>query len=1353
LGIFHATAPSCRPMGLSGLPISSLQDLKHPKLLEISKSSRKSKVHRSSHMDYIGIKHFNEKGTVIGEFRILGLFTSTVYFQSATLIPIIRGKIAAVVNRAGFRPNSHNGKTLLTILESYPRDELLQIDEDELFSISMGILELLERPQPRLFVRRDRFTRFTSCLVFIPRERFNTSIRLQTQRLLEESFAGEVTDYYIQLGDSPLVRVHFVIRSHNDTAGDTIDTAAIQDRLLEITSSWVDGLHHILTSRFGGKEGEGLYRAYVDAFNETYRNHHSAAKTVHDIAKIEEAYRTNDLAIDLYARDADTRFDYHLKLFYPEQITLSDILPILENLGFHAVDEFSYHVTPKERPLGMWVMHFRLRLAGDVKRETGKGSDALVKSEFEEALFHIWHNNVGNDPLNTLILYAQLPWRDVVVLRTYSKYLRQIGFTYSHEYMAEVLAKHPSLARKLVDFFHLRFAQNYTKARANKADAIRTAIENDLANVTNVAEDRVIRQFLETIQATLRTNFFQKNAEGTAKSYISIKLNSTEVPNLPLPHPYVEVFVYSHQVEGIHLRGGKVARGGLRWSDRKEDFRTEILGLVKAQMVKNSVIVPVGSKGGFVVKYPVQGSREEILAQGVECYKIFLRGLLDITDNIVNSKILPPRDVVRHDADDPYLVVAADKGTATFSDIANGLSEEYGFWLGDAFASGGSAGYDHKKMGITARGAWVSVQRHFQEMGIDIQKEDFTVVGIGDMSGDVFGNGMLLSKHIRLLSAFNHLHIFVDPNPDAATSFKERQRLFKLPRSTWEDYDKSLLSKGAAIYSRHAKSLTLIKEIQERFDITQTQISPDELIRRLLTAEVDLIWNGGIGTYVKASGETNEQVGDKTNDALRVNASKLRCKVVGEGGNLGLTQLGRIEYALAGGHINTDAIDNSGGVDCSDHEVNMKIALRRAIESGKLSAKKRDPLLLEMTDEVAELVLRNNFLQTQCLTISEQHGKSLMEPLSMLMRALEREGMLNRTIEFLPDDEALNMRRVAGKGLSRPELAVLLAYSKLHLYNDLIKSHLPDDPYFLEDLTHYFPTQMRTLLGKDIARHELKRELVATIVANSVVNRAGIAFYHQMREETGTDGCNIARSYTAVRDAFSLRDLWHNIEALAGKISAKTQVEMFGAIEHLIEHGTLWLLRNLPKPLDVSAAVNRFRPGIETLSKSLNSVLAGPLGADLNQRMEALIAQSVPKKLASAIASLDALASAFDIVQVAQTSKLDIAQVASVYYEVGVRLELNWLRSNAARLMSDSYWNRLSVRTLVQHLYDQQTRLTSQIIATHRGKFSASQPLANWQEKQASTLQRYDQFIQDLRKQEGIDLAMLIVAADRLKAI
>jgi len=1364
LGIFRAKAHQAKPLGLSALPTKSLDYLMRPSLLEITKSMRKSLIHRPVHMDYIGVKKFDEKGKVIGEHLMLGLFTSAVYFQSAKLIPIIRQKIDAVIKRSGFEHNSHNGKALATILESYPRDELLQISEDDLFEISMGIVRLAERPATRLFVRRDPFQRFVSCLVFIPRDRFSTQLRQKVQAILENAFDGRVTDYYTQVTESNLARVHVLLKTDGEKQTKP-NIEKIEEELVAITNSWVEGLQTKLIEKHGEREGERLYTLYVHAFPESFKDLYHFGGTVRDITKMEESCKDGELKLDLdlYKLLRDDEYSYQLKLFHPAtQVTLSDILPILENMGFNAIDELTFFVTPSHVDSGIWIHHFRLQVSRAINPEfLEKGIPPLekIKEEFETAFFKIWRKEIENDALNKLVVRANMKWRDIMILRAYSKYIAQTAFTYSHDYVTHAVARYPGLAKLLIEFFHARFSPTLSeKQREKKEKEVSSNIIKALAKVSNVAEDRVIRQFFDTISATLRTNFFQKDENGEFKNYVSFKLNSKKVPNLPKPLPYAEIFVYSYDVEGVHLRGGKVARGGLRWSDRHEDFRTEILGLVKAQQVKNSVIVPVGSKGGFVVKHQVQGDRDAVMAQGIECYKTYLSGLLDLTDNIIKGKIALPKEVVRHDGDDPYLVVAADKGTATFSDIANGVSEKYNFWLADAFASGGSAGYDHKKMGITARGGWVSVRRHFAEMGIDTQSEDFTVIGIGDMSGDVFGNGMLLSKHIKLVGAFNHMHIFIDPTPDPEKSFKERQHLFNKPRSGWADYDKKLISKGGGIFERKSKSITLSPEAKKLLNIQENSLSPEDLIKKLVTAEVDLLWNGGIGTYVKAEDESHSSVGDKTNDSVRVSAKELRCKVVGEGGNLGFTQRARIEYAMHGGRINTDAIDNSAGVDCSDHEVNIKIALRKAIEKKRLTLTNRNKLLSDMTKTVADLVLRDNMLQTLALTITEQQSHILLDQHQLLMRSLEERNLLDRKIEFLPDEEELARRKAAKKGLTRPELSVLLAYSKIDIYDDLVNSDMPDDSYFTTDLLQYFPEAMKKKFSTEIESHELRREIIATSVANSIVNRMGSSFFHRMVEDTGMKGCDVARAYIIARDSFKLRDLWEEIENLGSKINAQIQTELHLDISRLVQRAVGWFLRNTAHPLDISSTVSKFAPGIEELSHWLDRIISPILKEQRETRLKHYIELNVPKDLAKKVANLEALSSACDIVHVTSKNagdgkKLPTYIVGEVYYSLGNKLQLGWLRFSARKLISDSHWENLAVQTMTEKLYDQQMLLTADVIKSACKGDSCGGALETWSEEHKKSLSRYDNFIRSLRQHENLDNAMLTVAINRVDGL
>lgn len=1316
-------------------------------LIEVGKLNRMSEIHRTVYLDYVVVRIADNNGYITEEHRFFGLFTSSVYYQSATLIPVIRKKINAVIKRSGFSPASHNSKEFISIVEAFPRDELLQLSEDELFETCMGIHALYLRPRTQLFARRDNSGRFISCIVFIPRERFSASLSEKIQELLQESFSGIVANHYMQVSDARLARLHVIINTETASDG-ALELTDIQEKLEKISSLWVDSLRTSLVNELGEHDGDRLFYSYHDAFSAAYKDRFSAdIAAFRDIQKTEDALKTEDVVFDLYQTETTPENLFQLKIYSPKsQLLLSDIMPILENMGFYAIDEHSFQIIKTGSAHSVWIQHFQLTAAGS---ETP--ALETIKPLVEDALSVIWAKTIQDDGFNKLILQAALSWRQVVILRAYAKYLRQTGLTYSQSYVEEILAKHPLLSRKIVELFHTRFDPAQSEGRENAVKSLGTIIEAELAKVVSSAEDRVIRRFFDITLAMLRTNYFQMDNNNQHKSYISFKFDSSKVPELPLPRPYAEIFVYSARVEGIHLRGGKVARGGLRWSDRSEDFRTEVLGLMKAQMAKNSVIVPVGSKGGFVVKkVSPDNGRDIFMQEGIECYKTFLRGLLDITDNIIDGKIVPPLQVVRHDNDDPYLVVAADKGTATFSDIANSISNEYNFWLGDAFASGGSAGYDHKKMGITARGAWVSVERHFREQGIDTRTTDFTVIGVGDMSGDVFGNGMLLSPHIKLVAAFNHMHIFLDPTPDSATSFKERQRLFALPRSGWADYNPTLISQGGGVFERSLKTIPLSSEVQQALGITAEALTPEALINQILKAPVDLMWNGGIGTYVKASDESNEEVGDKTNDAIRINGAALRARVVGEGGNLGFTQRGRIEYAQNGGRINTDAIDNSAGVDCSDHEVNIKIALSKAVEIGTLNESSRNVLLEQMTDEVGTLVLRDNILQTQALTIAQMQGHSLLEMQARLMDILEQENILDRKIEFLPTDTEISRRIIAKEGMTRPELAVLLAYSKLSIYRNILDSSLPDETYFYNDLLLYFPAAMREKFSEAITNHPLRREIIATFVTNSMVNRVGSTFFHLTEKDTGLKGCDIARAYTITRDAFDLRNLWLEIEELDGKIAVETQVQLFLEIEKLVHRATFWFLRNYPQPLTVASIVEDFSSTIKSLSGCLNSMLLGTAKDSYNEKLQHFMHMGVPEALAIKIAGLEALSSACDIVQVAKGGNFPVERVATAYFELGTRFRFGWLRSRTNKLTAETYWQRLSIDTMRDNLYDQQMRLTADVMKHAAQKEG---PLAYWCVQNAKQIERYDTFINDLKSYETVDFSMIVVAEKRVESL
>jgi len=1215
--------PSVRPMGLDagpqGLPPEIAEFVHAPSLLLVTKTAMRSTVHRGVPMDVIGLKLFEPSGRVIGERRFVGLFTSTAYNRSPLEIPLLRRKVKRVLERSGLAPNGHDHKALQHILETYPRDELFQIDPDALLEIGLGILGVEERRRVGVFMRHDPFERFVSVLVYVPRERYNTEVRSRVEQLMLATFAGRNPSYAAQVSDHPLARIHYLI---DTTPGRTppYDVAELEARIGEIIRSWSDQLSAALIARHGEEAGTALYRRYGSGFPAGYVEDFSPQLAVADIERIEAARANGQLSISLSRRTDDAAGRLSFKIFRAGQpVALSELLPPLENMGLRVLTERPYQVKIAGAAAGeaasVWIQDLSILLAGGLEVDV-----AQVREAFQQAFEKVWTAEAEDDGFNKLVLCAGLNWREVVVLRAVAKYLRQARIPFSQAYMEETLVRNARLAGLLAKFFIARF--DPAQAGAQGAAAVRAEIIGALDKVASVDEDRILRRFLNVIESTLRTNYFQPAADGAFKPYLSFKLESGALEELPLPRPLYEIFVYSPRMEGIHLRGGKVARGGIRWSDRREDFRTEVLSLMKAQMVKNSVIVPVGAKGGFIVKRPpVDGNRDAVQEEGIACYRTLIRGMLDLTDNRARDAIVPPKSVMRHDGDDPYLVVAADKGTATFSDIANALSAEYGFWLGDAFASGGAAGYDHKKMAITARGAWESVKRHFRELGRDIALDSFTCVGVGDMSGDVFGNGALQSRTMRLLAAFNHRHIFIDPNPDPERSYAERERLFKLPRSNWSDYDRSALSAGGDIFERSAKSIKLSPEASAALGLSRDTFTPNELIKTLLRAEVDLLFFGGIGCFVKASTETDADANDRSNDATRVDAKALRAKIIGEGANLGMTQRARIEYALNGGALNTDAIDNSGGVDCSDHEVNIKILLDAVVQEGDMTAKQRNQLLAEMTDDVAALVLRNNYQQTQTISIEQSRAPELLGSHARLIRGLERRGRLDRAVEFLPSDEALAERDQAHQGLTRPEIAVLLSYAKSAVYQALHDDPVLDESYFKGDLERYFPERLRERCASAIPQHRLRREIIGTVVVNSLVNRGGPHFLVEVVEETSESAGDVIRAYATARQVYGMRELWDSIEALDAKIPAKLQIGLLTEVHHLLEHGTLWFLRTRQPGFEIMGTVDGFAPGVRELAANIERLLAPEDAAALQQRVGALGAAGVPAALAQRMAS------------------------------------------------------------------------------------------------------------------------------------
>ncbi len=1321
----------------------------NPYLVEILKSRYKSQIHRYSNAERIRVQKFDSEGKVVGEYRFIGLFTSSVYYQNPKSIPIVRKKIEQVIANSGYSKNSSNFKDLLSTLESYPRDELFQIEQEDLLRIAVGIVAISGRSLVRMFVRKDKFSRFVSCLIFIPRDNFNTSLREKIQDLISEAYNGETSDVFVQIADSNLTRLHLVVRT--DKGIPDIDCDDLEQKLIKICRLWNDEFKDEVIANFSADQSREILDLYHDAFSVSYTNRFNAKAAVLDIGHINASLKSGNITCDLYQTDEVARDVVELKLYSPEKkLLLSNIMPVLDSFGFNVVLEHTYSVSPKGKK-GVWIHYFNLNLSSNGDVLTDK-----VKNNFIETIGKIWSEETRIGHLNRLVVASDLNWRQIYMLRAYSKYLYQIGLRYSQNHLSDVLVKYRDLTKLLVELFEVKFDPEFTGDRAKLIKEISTKIKDGLSKVSDVAEDVVIRKFFNIIQATLRTNFYQKNAAGNAKDYLSFKLDSHQILDIPLPVMYAEIFVYAVKVEGIHLRGGKVARGGLRWSDRHDDFRTEVLGLVKAQMTKNAVIVPVGSKGGFVVKKPTAGlTREQVLENGIDAYKTFLRGLLDLTDNVIDSKIINPENVIRYDDNDPYLVVAADKGTATFSDIANGISAEYNFWLGDAFASGGSVGYDHKKMGITAKGGWVAVKRHFAEMGIDTQTQDFTCVGIGDLSGDVFGNGMLLSQHIKLVAAFNHLHIFIDPNPDTALSFKERERMFNLPRSSWTDYDQSKISKGGGIFERSAKTITLSSEAKQALSIDKDELTPNELISLILQSPVDLLWNGGIGTYVKASDESHVDVGDRVNDVLRVNGNQLKCKVVGEGGNLGFTQKGRIEASLNGVRMNTDAMDNSAGVDCSDHEVNIKIAMTAAMKAGKISLEERNKILEQMTDEVSELVLADNKNQTGAISTSYSQGYLSLGNQAQFLNSLEKSGALNRAVEFLPTNKDIAKRQSDKIGLTRPELCVMLAYSKMDLYPQILASDLVKDPYLAPDLFNYFPKLLQEKFPDEIKNHQLRSEIIATSLTNSIVNKAGITFVNQIASDTGFMPVDVVRSFIIVCDAFGLDEIWNEIDQLSGKVPAQIQAQMFFTINKLLERGVVWLLRHQNKA-SISTAIIKYGSIIKQLYEIIDEILASASKDSFDRKVNRYVDNNVPDDLARKIAAMDPLASAFDIAEIASQSDFNIKIIAKIYFEVGTRFELKWLRSKVAAINVDSYWQKLALKTILEDLYNYQMRLSKQIVdfsCANKDSCPSEASLDYWTKNHSFMVQRYDGFIAELKEQLNPDLSMFVVALNRVRAL
>ncbi|MFJ8820163.1 NAD-glutamate dehydrogenase [Streptomyces sp. NPDC102467] len=1351
----HPVSPS-----FNRLPDDARAKAREHRLLVLTKANSRSTVHRPSYLDYVGVKKFDAEGNVVGERRFLGLFSSAAYTESVRRVPVIRRKVAEVLKGAGFSPASHDGRDLMQIMETYPRDELFQTPADELRAIVTSVLYLQERRRLRLYLRKDEYGRYYSALVYLPRDRYTTGVRLRIIDILKEELGGNSVDFTAWNTESILSRLHFVVRVPPGTELPQLSDAdkdRIEARLVEAARSWADGFGEALNAECGEERAAELLRRYGGSFPEGYKADHSPRAAVADLVHLEQLkHGGKDFALSLYEPVGAAPGERRFKIYRTgAPVSLSAVLPVLQRLGVEVTDERPYELRCSDRTTA-WIYDFGLRLP---KPANGGGDDlgADGRERFQEAFAATWMGLAENDGFNSLVLGAGLTWRQAMVLRAYAKYLRQAGSTFSQDYMEDTLRTNVHTTRLLVSLFEARMSPERQRAGTELIDGLLEEVDGALDQVASLDEDRILRSFLTVIKATLRTNFFQEAGGGEPHAYVSMKFDPQAIPDLPAPRPAYEIWVYSPRVEGVHLRFGKVARGGLRWSDRREDFRTEILGLVKAQMVKNTVIVPVGAKGGFVAKQLPDPSvdRDAWMAEGIRSYKTFISALLDITDNLVAGEVVPPNDVVRHDEDDTYLVVAADKGTATFSDIANEVAGSYNFWLGDAFASGGSAGYDHKAMGITARGAWESVERHFRELGVDTQSEDFTVVGVGDMSGDVFGNGMLLSEHIRLVAAFDHRHIFIDPKPVAETSYAERRRMFELPRSSWADYNKELISTGGGIFPRSAKAIQLNNHIRTALGIEsrQAKMTPAELMKAILQAPVDLLWNGGIGTYVKSSAESNADVGDKANDAIRVDGHAVRAQVIGEGGNLGATQLGRIEFARTGGRVNTDAIDNSAGVNTSDVEVNIKILLNGLVAEGDLTVKQRNKLLAAMTDEVGHLVLRNNYAQNVALANAEAQSPSLLHAHQRFMRRLGKQGHLDRSLEFLPADRQIKELLNSGRGLSQPELAVLLAYTKITAAEELIHTSLPDDDYLRRLLHAYFPQPLREKYGEAIDGHALRREIITTVLVNDTVNTGGSTFLHRLREETGASLEEIVRAQLAAREIFGLSEVWDAVEALDNVVAADVQTRIRLHSRRLVERGTRWLLNNRPQPLQLAETISAFKDGVTEVWAAMPKMLKGSDVEWYQSISDELTGAGVPEELAGRVAGFSSAFPTLDIVQIADRMGKDALDVAEVYYDLADRLNITQLMDRIIELPRADRWQSMARASIREDLYAAHAALTADVLAAGNGTSTPEQRFKAWEEKNAPILGRARTTLEEIQGSDAFDLANLSVAMRTMRTL
>jgi glutamate dehydrogenase len=1341
--------------------------------LILTTANSRSTVHRPSYLDYVAVKRLSAAGEVTGEYRILGLYTHAAMTERVKDVPVLRRKLTEVLELSGLSADSHDGKDLAEVLDFYPREELFMTSAADLAAIAGGVHLARERRQTRVFLRRDSYGRYVSCLIYLPRDRYTTQVRLRARDVLQRAFGGLPLDYSVLVGESPVARLHLVVRAERGSQLPAADSAELEREITAAVRSWDDDLAAEAAAALGPQRGRELLNQLGDAIPATYKTDVPASAAITDFARILRLRESGrDVDFELWESEdyvggvpieddevPDTRKRVWRLTIYRTggPITLTDVLPRLQHMGVDVVDEHPYEFPAGQVPgvLPFWIYDFGLHRtdAREGDGQTDLIADQRVREQVESALAALWDDRISDDGFNALVLDAQLTWQQVFMLRAYAKYLRQAKFSFSLEYMARALRSNAPIARLLVWLFESRFDPARQAGRAERDEAITEEIRGALDGVVSLDEDRILRSYLGLILATLRTNYFS-TAFGPVP-YLVVKLNAREVPGLPPPWPMFEMFVYSPRFEGVHLRFAPVARGGLRWSDRPEDFRTEISDLAKAQEVKNSVIVPSGAKGGFVCKrLPDAADRDAYAAEVLACYRMFITAMLDVTDNLESGQVVPPADVVRHDADDPYLVVAADKGTATFSDFANEIAMARGFWLGDAFASGGSAGYDHKKMGITARGAWESVRYHFATLGVDTDTDDFTVVGVGDMSGDVFGNGMLLSPHIRLIAAFDHRHVFLDPDPDPARSLAERRRLFDLPRSSWADYDTSVISAGGGVWPRSAKSIPLSSQVRSALGLGagRAALSPDEVISAILTAPVDLLWNGGIGTYVKASYQSNADVGDRANDTVRVDATALRCRVVAEGGNLGLTQQARVEYAMADGLVCTDFIDNSAGVDTSDHEVNIKILLDPAVRAGDLTVSGRNDLLHAMTDDVARQVLVHNYQQNRVLAAARAQAPQLLHVHARYIHKLERDGRVSRKLDVLPTDREIAERRAARTGLVLPEFAVLLAQTKIAAADEVLASSLPDDPYLRQVLAAYFPPALRERYAARLAEHPLRREIITTAVVNDMVDRSGITFTFRLAEETGASVPDIAAAWLVARAVFDMPGFWAQIEELDGKVGTEVQVRAMLEGRKLTERAARWLLAFRRPPFDVQATCEFFAAGVLTVAEGLPKLLAGLDLAGFDERQQEYAAVGVPASLADRIAAMVPAYSAFDIVDIAYGTGRSVDETAEVYFDLADRLQIARLRDLITALPREDRWNTMARGAIRDDLYAAHAALARDVLTvTEPG--SPEQRLAAWVDRNASAVRRANQTLTEIWESSDFGVATLSVAVRAVRSL